>query len=156
MEDSKIYFLQPGYIFASQEAHLIHVILGSCVAVCLWDSKQKIGGACHYIYAGSSNGETNGKNGEVAIKHLIRLMQELGSATNQLKAHIIGGGHNFNSYSSIGNENISIAETILEKYRIRVVSKDVGGTMGRKVIFNSMTGKILVYQTSDIRQTDWY
>ncbi len=156
MEDSKTYFLQPGYIFASQELHLIHIVLGSCVAVCLWDSNQQFGGACHFIYPTSVHGETNGKVGELAIPHLLRLMQDMGADLNHLKAHVIGGAHNPNSNSTIGNDNSVIAEEILANYRIKIVTKEVGGNYGRKVIYNSMTGKVLVYQTDDIRQSDWY
>jgi chemotaxis protein CheD len=156
MEDSKTYFLQPGYILASQELHLIHIVLGSCVAVCLWDSFHNFGGACHFIYPTATHGEANGKFGEIAIPHLLHLMQDLGSELNQLKAHMIGGAKNTNSTSAIGDDNIAIAETVLTKYRIKIVTKEVGGTFGRKVIFNSMTGKVLVYQTDDIRQSDWY
>jgi chemotaxis protein CheD len=156
MADSKTYFLQPGYIFASQEPHLIHVVLGSCVTVCLWDSDKKFGGACHFIYSASKNGETNGRFGEVAIPHLIHLMKDLGSQTNQLNAHVIGGGNNINSKSSVGIENIAIAEAMLTKYRVKIVTEDIGGAVGRKLIYNSMTGKVLVYRTDDIRQNDWY
>jgi chemotaxis protein CheD len=156
MEDSKTYFLKPGYIFASQELHLIHVVLGSCLAVCLWDSNQNFGGACHFIYSKAAHGEANGKFGELAIPHLIRLMQELGADIRHLKAHIIGGAHNLNSNSDVGTDNIAMAEAILTKYHIKVVTKEVGGAFGRKVIYNSMTGKVLVYQTDDIRQSDWY
>ncbi len=156
MEDSKTYFLQPGYIFASQELHLIHIVLGSCVAVCLWDSNKKFSGACHFIYPTAIHGETNGKFGELAIPHLLRLMQDLGSDLSHLKAHVIGGAHNVNLNSAIGTDNIAIAERTLAKYHIKVVTKEVGGTYGRKVVYNTMTGKVFIYQTDDIRQSDWY
>jgi chemotaxis protein CheD len=156
MEDSKTYFLQPGYILASQDLHLIHIVLGSCVAVCLWDSYKNFGGACHFIYPTATHGEANGRFGGIAIPHLLHLMQDLGSDLTLLKAHVIGGATNINSPSNLGNDNISIAEAVLAKYRIKIVTKEVGGTFGRKVIFHSMTGKVLVYQTDDIRQSDWY
>jgi len=156
MADSKTYFLQPGFIIASQELHLIHIILGSCVAVCLWDSKQRLGGACHYIYPRYSGQKPNGKFGDVAISQLIRLMLDLGSDINHLKAHIVGGGNRLDSSSCLGTDNAKIAETILEQHRIKVVTTAIGGSLGRKVIYNSMSGKILVYQTDGVRQNDWY
>lgn len=157
MEDSKIYFLQPGYILASCEHHLIHIVLGSCVAVCLWDSKSNFGGACHFIYPHLEQQEANGKFGEVAVPHLIGLMEELSSTTSDLRAHIVGGGTKSQAaVSSIGNENAAIAEAILKKCHIKIVTKEVGGSIGRKVIYDTMSGKILVYQTDDIRQNDWY
>jgi chemotaxis protein CheD len=156
MEDSKTYFLQPGFIIASQEPQLIHIVLGSCVAVCLWDSQQKFGGACHYIYPRYAGQKPNGKFGDVAISHLIHLMLDLGSDINHLKAHIVGGGNRLDSSSSLGGDNAEIAEIILRQDRIKIVTKATGGSFGRKVIYNSMSGKILVYQTDGVRQNDWY
>lgn len=156
MEELKTYFLHPGFIFASQEAHLIHTVLGSCVAVCLWDSVNKFGGICHYILTKSDNKERSGKYGEIAIPHLIQLMLELGSKKANLKAHIVGGGDNKNFSSTVGTENAALAEKLLKKYQIDVLTQDVRGQFGRKVIFNSGSGEILIYKINDIRKDDWY
>src|SRR3972149_9955326 len=45
---SRIY-LPPGQLFASAERAAVSTILGSCVAVCLWDPILKIGGINHYL-----------------------------------------------------------------------------------------------------------
>ena len=156
MVDSKNYFLQPGYIFVSQDLHLVHIVLGSCVAVCLWDSQKNFGGACHFIYPTAKVGQTNGKIGELAIPHLIRMMQDLGADLSHLRAHVIGGASRIDFNSTIGTDNAAFVGATFDKLHIKVVTKEVGGTYGRKVIYNTMTGKIFVYQTEDIRQSDWY
>ncbi len=43
------FHLQPGEIFVSGNGTSITTLLGSCVAVCLWDEKKKIGGMNHVI-----------------------------------------------------------------------------------------------------------
>jgi chemotaxis protein CheD len=156
IEEPKTYFLHPGYIFASQEPYLIHTVLGSCISVCLWDSENKFGGMCHYIYSSANNGERNGKYGEIAIPHLLNLMFELGSKKNNLKAHIVGGGENKNFSSCIGSENAELAEKLVKRYDIDILTQDVRGQFGRKVIFNSGSGEILVYKINDVRRDDWY
>jgi chemotaxis protein CheD len=156
MDELKTYFLNPGYIFASQEPHLIHTVLGSCVAVCLWDSQHHCGGICHYILSKSDKWERSGKYGEVAIPHLIRLMLEMGSTKATLKAHIVGGGDNVNFHSRVGEENAELADKLLKKSQINVLTRDVEGQFGRKIIFNSGSGEILIYKINDIRSDDWY
>jgi Chemotaxis protein; stimulates methylation of MCP proteins len=156
VEDQKTYFLQPGFIFASQEPYLIHTVLGSCIAVCLWDSVHKFGGMCHYIYSTIQNQERNGKYGDVAIPHLFKLMFELGSQKSFLKAHIIGGGENPNFRSPVGNDNAALADKLVKQYAIDILTQDVNGQFGRKVIFNSGSGEILVYKINDVRREDWY
>src|SRR5579864_7429161 len=42
-------YLQPGALHASAEATQVTTILGSCVAVCLWDSKLHTGGMNHFL-----------------------------------------------------------------------------------------------------------
>ena len=53
------HFLYPGQIFVSREAITISTILGSCAAVCLWDSRRKIGGMNHYLLP---EGAADGRN----------------------------------------------------------------------------------------------
>ncbi len=148
--------MNPGYIFASLEPHLIHTVLGSCVAVCLWDSFRYFGGMNHYIYSTSLDGERNGKYGDVAIPYLIELMLQLGSKKSDLKAHIIGGGENKHIRSSIGSDNATLAEKMIKKYQIEIMTIDVCGQFGRKIIFNSRSGEILIYRIDEIRKKDWY
>ncbi|HON11080.1 MAG TPA: chemotaxis protein CheD, partial [Chitinispirillaceae bacterium] len=44
------YYLHPGYIYISRQQETIQTVLGSCVAVCLWDQSQKCGGMNHFLY----------------------------------------------------------------------------------------------------------
>ena len=42
-------YLHPGKSFACAEPTAVMTILGSCVAVCLWDSVAAAGGMCHFV-----------------------------------------------------------------------------------------------------------
>jgi chemotaxis protein CheD len=150
------YFLNPGYIFVSQEPHLVNTILGSCVAVCLWDTYRKFGGMNHYIYTKVMGREPNVKYGEVAIPYLIKLMLGFGAREDRLKAHIIGGGEHPGFRSPVGAENADLAEKLLADYHIEVVTRDIQGQYGRKVVFNSGTGEVMIYKLNAIRKDDWY
>jgi Chemotaxis protein; stimulates methylation of MCP proteins len=150
MGEPKTFFLHPGYIFASQEPHLIHTVLGSCVAVCLWDSKRKWGGICHYILSKSDKWERSGKYGEVAIPHLIRLLQGLGSNKVDLRAHIAGGSDRAPFDSAVGIENVNLADELMKRNRIAIATMDVKGQFGRKLVFNSGSGEIFISRLNDI------
>lgn len=156
MEEVENYFLQPGFIFVSDRPHLIHTVLGSCVSVCLWDSANGFGGMNHYIYGRSLRKTGGARYGDLSIPYLLRLIKEAGSKIEDLKAHIIGGAENPELNSAVGRENVQIAEEIMNRNGIRVVSRDTGGVLGRKVIFNNATGEILVYKVQSIRRNDWY
>ncbi len=149
------YFLQPGYIFISKEPHLVHTVLGSCVSVCVWDAKKLYGGMNHYIYDRFRK-ERNTRYGDVSIPYLIKLMHQEGSKITDLKVHLLGGAQNPNLGSSLGKLNSELAVEYFGKNGIEVLSKDLGGVLGRKVVFNNSTGEILVYKLNRIRNEDWY
>jgi chemotaxis protein CheD len=157
VEEKNKYFLQPGYIFVSKDPYFIHTVLGSCISVCIWDSKLKIGGMNHYIYARPFEKERNAKFGSISVPHLINLMIDMGASKINLKSHIIGGSQStMMTNSSVGRENIKVAEDILRKNYIDIVTMDIGGEMGRKVIFDNKTGEVVVYKVNKIREKDWH
>lgn len=142
--EGKIYYLYPGYIFFSKEAHRIITILGSCISVCLWDKKNMVGGMNHYIYAGFKESEKRGISGTVAIPHLIKLMLDAGSKIEDLEASIIGGATIEVLPSDVADANIKIAKDILNKYGIKIKLMNTGGNKGRKLTFDNYTGKVEV------------
>ncbi|MBF0489571.1 MAG: hypothetical protein HQL15_03000, partial [Candidatus Omnitrophica bacterium] len=50
---------------------------------------------------------------------------------------------------------IRIVRRILTDRKITIVSEDVGGILGRKIIFNTKNGETAVIKTSRIRRMDW-
>jgi len=149
------YFLQPGYIFISREPYLIHTVLGSCVSVCVWDSRSKIGGMNHYIYD-KTRKIRNTRYGEVSLPYLIKIMLKEGAKKENLKVHLLGGAQNPNLGSSLGKANADFAISYLRKINVEIISEDLGGELGRKVVFNNLTGEIIVYKLNRIRSEDWY
>jgi chemotaxis protein CheD len=156
MHISEKFFLHPGQIFVSEKPYVIQTVLGSCVSVCIWDTLNKCGGINHFIYSRYNNGDRNCKYGDISTAYLIKLLKEMGSDLPQMKAHIIGGGRNQKPGCTIGDENVKVAEEILSENKIEIVTKDVGGTTGRKVVFHNQTGEMLVYKGINIRESDWY
>jgi len=150
------YFLHPGYIYASRDAIFLNTVLGSCVAVAIWDSHNSFGGMCHFIYPQQKKNARNARYGDVALPHLIRMMQDLGSRKGDLRAHVAGGGIKPELASRVGEGNAKVAEEILRRQRIEIVTLDVGGMTGKKISFNTQSGELLVYTTSKVREGDWY
>lgn len=142
------YFLLPGTIYLTNNSTFIVTILGSCVSVCLWDEETKYGGMNHYLLPlWNGEGVPTPKYGNVAIPKLIDKFQERGIDPRRLKAKLFGGanllvGQNKEKISFIGERNIEIAWEILNKYKIPVISYDLGGNLGRKIIMNTYNFEI--------------
>ena len=144
----KEHYLYPGALFAQKGEHIVTTILGSCVAVCLWDPVLHIGGINHYMLAlWNGEGLPSPKYGNIAIAKLIEKILGLGSRKENLKAKVFGGGEVLQSSSGILNvsqRNIELAKQMLQQEKIPILSSDVGGNLGRKLKFNTETGKVLL------------
>ncbi len=138
-------YLHPGQLFVSAESYAVTTILGSCVAVCLWDPATKIGGINHFLLPSfSGEGVASPRFGNVAIKELLDELARLGSQKHNLLAKIFGGACVLEAFRNrqnhLGMKNIEIARELLESESIPLVGHDVGGQRGRKLIFHTADG----------------
>ncbi|MBW1721247.1 MAG: chemotaxis protein CheD [Deltaproteobacteria bacterium] len=152
------YFLKPGYILVANQPTVISTVLGSCVAVCLYDRKRKVGGMNHFQLPSISRSEgATARYGNVATLALIGMMIEDGSKVKNLEAQIFGGAFNREvSDKDVGRENIRVARRILARKGIRLVSEDVGGEKGRKIVYDTSTNEVAVMRVDKLRRGDWH
>ena len=149
INDNKQHYLFPCMIFCSREEFQVTTVLGSCISVCLYDPVTKIGGINHYMLAlWNGIGLESPKYGNIAITKLLEKMLELGSRKNNLHAKVFGGAKVLeatqNSSINVGERNIEIAMDMLSEEHIPVVASSMGDLFGLKIIFNTVTGEILM------------
>jgi chemotaxis protein CheD len=144
-------FIHVGEIFVGAKPTEITTVLGSCVAVCLYDKVEQVGGMNHYLVPlWNDNGLQSPKYGNISIPKLIENMFNIGCEKYNLEAKIFGGGNVINVSQEdmmIGRKNILIAKEILRDYNIKLTAQDVGGNRGRKILMRSDTGKVLLKYT---------
>jgi chemotaxis protein CheD len=151
------YHLTPGHVLTCGQQAMISAVLGTCVAVCLHDRRLKIGGMNHFLYPKSGFfGSASNNYGDVAIPALIDKLRRMGSRPQDLEAQIFGGGDAGRDRDGTGEKNVKIARKLLKKNGIAVVSEDVGGFKGRRLIFHTGTNETLVMKTHRIRRGDYY
>ncbi len=143
----KTHYLYPSTLYTSSEPALVNTILGSCVAVCLYDPVLKKGGINHYMLPlWNGEGLASPKFGNIAIERLIDKLLAMGSNKRNLVAKVFGGGEVINttiSHFNIGERNILVAKEILREHNIKIAGESVGGKNGRKIQFNTHTGAVL-------------
>jgi len=140
-------YLLPGELNASKEPAQITTILGSCVAVCLWDAKIGIGGMNHFLLPAWREGEgPSTRFGDIATRTLLQKLLELGCQRRNLIAKLFGGAALFRSQdsyiASLGSKNVDAARTMMKNAGIPVIAQDTGGTNGRKIVFNTDDGSV--------------
>jgi chemotaxis protein CheD len=152
------YFLRPGYIYLPDRPTTISTVLGSSVAVSLYDRSLKIGGMNHFLFPRVDSRERpTAQYGNIAISALARMMAANGSNVSNMEAQIFGGAFNSErSLRNIGIDNLKTARQILSHKKIKIVSEDVGGELGRKIVFNTGTCEIVILKVDRLRESDWY
>ena len=140
--------VQPGEVFVTGESGTISTILGSCVAVCLWDKASGFSGMNHIILPISAEGEAaSTRYANVGTYVLFDLMMEAGCRKENLVAKVFGGASGINAnlnYTmlSVGSRNLAITFRVLARLEIQIAGQDIGGEQGRKIVFDTQTGKV--------------
>ncbi|MCH8084712.1 MAG: chemotaxis protein CheD [Myxococcales bacterium] len=139
-------YLYPGQLFASPEPSTVMTVLGSCVAVCLWDAEAGVGGLNHYLLPrGIGQGMSALRYGSLAVPELIRRVLAFGARPSCIRAKIFGGAClNGDGAGRLSRENIEIARDCLAQALIPVVAESVGGHFGRKLLFRIPDGDVWV------------
>jgi chemotaxis protein CheD len=140
------HYLIPGKIFAAAQPFAISTIVGSGVALCLWDSDHGIGGANHFILPEGPEDSPNAtRYANVANPALLKRMLDLGAQLNSLEARIFGGSLPAVTFSTggeyVGDRNVQVVTHFLKMNSIRLVQTEVGGTHGRKLVFHTDDGR---------------
>jgi chemotaxis protein CheD len=148
INNRKKYFLTEGQMLITTSPLEIITVLGSCVSICLWDKRKQIGGINHYLLPGN-DGEEAGDfhRGNTSNRMLIKSMINRKCELSDLEAKVFGGCNSLyqeNDTFEVGKKNIEVAMNQLRGANISVVASHTGGMFGRKIVFNTRTGKVLM------------
>jgi chemotaxis protein CheD len=125
--------------------------VGSCVAICVYDSIHRCGGLAHIMLPHSSLGPQEplpSKFADTAVSALQKGIWETTGAETRLSAKIAGGANMFANTGAtgldIGAKNVRAVKAALTEHRIRLLGEDVGGSHGRRITFSVGSGITLV------------
>lgn len=118
----------------------IATLLGSCVAVCLFDPKLKLGGMNHFLLpsrTSASYSDTDATlSGDFAMEVLVNGLLNKGANKSRMVAKAFGGGTIVSlTGMAIGARNTEFAREWLEREGIPLVASDFSGPWSRKVVF---------------------
>jgi len=135
-------YLPPGLLHAAIAPCVITTVLGSCVAVCLWDRKRQAGGMNHYLLPRApAPGERSPRHGDTALDLLLARLEILGSPLDELDARVFGGASVLGRGLNLAEENVAMAYRWLYERAVPVVAEDVLGTAARRIHFDVATGR---------------
>lgn len=137
-------YLHAGAVLCAEVPTQVSTVLGSCVAVCLWDERLGVGGLNHYLLPFQPRGAApSARYGDVALPELLTRLAALGAVPPYLEAHVVGGGHVMQELEHarhLGADNVDLALRFLAALRIPLASRETGGTRGRHLHFQTDDG----------------
>ena len=139
-----------GGFHASKTPTVIATLLGSCVAVCLYDSVTRIGGMNHILLPGKADlkhFDNVARFAVNAMELLINRIMTLGGKRQHLIAKVFGGAHVLPAVSlenGMGARNSEFVLEFLQMETISIVSRDLGGHDARKIHFHTDSGEVFL------------
>ncbi len=127
--------------------------LGSCIGLCLYSLRKKVGGLVHIMLSDSKkcSADTEIKAAKFADTGIPLLISELRAnhdvVTSELEAKIFGGAKMLKrTTEDIGADNETAVRSILKESSIKVVRSKTGGDKGYQIDFNLSTGRVTCRQ----------
>lgn len=139
-----------GEYYAARQPTIIHTLVGSCVAVCLFDPVTQISGMNHILLPGKADMkrfDAPARYGINAMELLINKIMNLGGDRRRLVAKAFGGAHLLPAISEkngVGRKNAEFVMEFLETESIRLISGDLGGHESRRLYFHTNTGAVFL------------
>lgn len=138
--------IHPG-AWAIEPERPLSTLLGSCVAVCLYDPQARVGGLNHFMlpsFRRSNNDDVDTLlSGAFAMESLLNALLQKGAKKIRLQAKAFGGGTIINTSGdalSIGLRNANFTREWLAREGIPLLASDFLGPWSRKVLFLPNTG----------------
>ncbi|MFP4070876.1 MAG: chemotaxis protein CheD [Desulfovibrionales bacterium] len=151
-EDAAL-FLKPCAALVTSRPTRVTTILGSCVAVAFHHSRTKWGAIFHALLpsAGHHLHEVNGdevwRYVDSSVHRIDELLQSRSIPRQEVVVKLFGGAVMLGRDGrkiSVGEQNSRVALEELRKRGYTIAAMDLGGVVGRKIIFFTATGEVLL------------
>lgn len=151
--------INSGELYVSTNRNeMITTLLGSCVAVCLYDPEAGVGGMNHFMLPNSRYGQNGDESedlryGTPAMDILLKGVVTGGGHMDRLKAKVFGGGEMIRAEQyNVAKSNIEFALDYLKQKAIPICAMDVGGNVGRKIYYQLKDHQVFVKKSASIKE----
>jgi chemotaxis protein CheD len=163
------HYLKQGEMSILERPALVSTILGSCVAVTLYNARLGIGAVSHALLPHCKrrvyqNHLTDLLAGDCAqcteafqyvdcsVSMMVEAFSRFGISPGETQVHLYGGAKMFaaacgKSSLPVGVQNSTVAQKVIADHGLTLSVCDIGGTQGRKMYFNTQTGKVAIQRT---------
>lgn len=152
--DTRRKLLLPGQYYVTDSPMILETIVGSCVAVCLFNRKNSFSAMNHFLLDASANPHEMdiGRYGNTATEYILNKLFAADPCPTHYQAQVFGGAAVFKNSTGddVGEKNIAIAIEMLAARHIKVIHTEIGGNRGRRIKFDTAANTVDCRFTGDI------
>jgi chemotaxis protein CheD len=145
-----LYILYPGDYFATKEDCMMGTVVGTSVAVCIYDPPRRIGGMVLFVVPGTIGTEgiitdEIARRGILSMEYLMGELVKIGGDRHFIRAKIFGAGYSNTGIANSGaiaESNIRFIHEYFTLEKIHVERSDMGGDFRRKIYFEPREGTV--------------
>jgi chemotaxis protein methyltransferase CheR len=153
-----VIYLKPAELCISDRPAIVRTVLGSCLAVTMYNRRLGVSAVCHALLPQpdkkepASHKETSEKLKYVTsvIPEMLTKMRDYGIKLDEIEVKIFGGADMLSTQPAsdknrpVGKLNVEMAFKLIKTEGLQVKTSDVGGSFGRKIFFYTHTGEVLL------------
>ncbi len=152
----KTLYLKPGEVHLTSEPTLITTVLGSCISITMHHKATGFSVICHAVMPSRSEAKKKDDEGrdifqyvDTSIEWMVAQCRKIGIRPGSVEVKMFGGAAMFHDAGAlrrdigVGKKNIERAMETLKVNKMKLNAWNVGGSQGRKLIFNTHTGEVL-------------
>jgi chemotaxis protein CheD len=157
-KQEKKVFLRPGEFFFSDLPSVVTTVLGSCVSVTMFSAEHHSGAICHALLPEEKDAGDACRYVDSSIMKMLRAFSRNGIDHSRIEVKLFGGSDVLpvvdvgKQGTTVGRQNIDAALRVIERERLNIAASDLGGVRGRKILFHTHTGEILLKRLNRIER----
>ena len=139
--------IHPGDTCVTASTEGVTTVIGSCVAACIRDIRTGVGGMNHFMLPPVADGATDAgdRSGVDAMERLLDAVLTHGSGErSRLELKLVGGSCARPDAQENARRAVDFARRFAATARLTIAAEDVGGVLGRDVIYWPGTGQLQI------------
>ena len=153
-------YVHVGQMTLAEKPMALQAVVGPAVVVCMWDTTRALGAMVHCAFPAPAPGERpTSRCVSIAIPMLVQRFLDSGAQRSHLVAKVFGGASRrrgrLSARDPLGRQNAVAILQALADQGVPVIAEDLGGRMGRRLVYITRENRIRVLRTHNIRESDW-
>jgi chemotaxis protein methyltransferase CheR len=134
--------IHAGGVFVSKDGVRVRTLVGSCIAVCMYDPIAGVGGMNHFMLPHGDREGNPARFGSVAMELLVDGLLQNGAQRDRLRAKVFGASHVLaGSYQDIPGINIAFIRKYMKAAELPILAEKLGQNRALQIVFETDTGR---------------